>query len=158
VNEGKTFPFDLYNFTGDGWLLRFDYEIDGKKLLPFIQRLCAKYDDLYRDKILPLLETPPEVVGITIGMDRGRLIKIRMNNRNEYVGRPLNVACRLQSAIKDRDPRPANKMLMTKHLYNSIEDDVTPWKFQEAERTLRNIAGGRKLRCMKLLSIESRKN
>lgn len=157
VKEGKLFPFHLYNFTGDGWLLRFEYNIDGRKLLPFIQRLSAKYESLYRVKILPLLDIPSEVVGITLGMDRGRLIEIRMNNRDEYVGRPLNVACRLQSAIKDRDPKPANKMLMTKHLYNWIKDDVTSWKFSEAERTLRNIAGGKKLHCMKLLSIEAQK-
>ncbi|ABB30331.1 hypothetical protein GeomeDRAFT_3401 [Geobacter metallireducens RCH3] len=154
VEQGDNFPFRLYNFTGDGWILLFDHNIDGEKLLPFIRKLCTTFKHLYEQKIHPVLETPPEIIGLTIGMDRGRLIKIRLNHRDEYVGRPLNVACRLQSAIKDRDKNPANKMLMTKNLYNSIKQDTIQWRFTEVERTLRNIAGSRRVSCMKLMSIE----
>jgi len=148
--EGTQFPFELYNFTGDGWLILFDHDVDGAKLIPFLRRLCRTYGRLYREKIRPVLETQAELVGITMGMDRGRLIKIRMNERDEYVGRPLNVACRLQGAIKDRDSHPANKLLMTKHLFNTIKDDTRKWEFKEVNRTLRNIAGGRTVSCMKL--------
>lgn len=154
--EGERFPFELYNFTGDGWLLCFDHDVNGTKLLPFLRRLCKTYKQIYREKVLPVLETPLDMEGLTMGMDRGKLIKIRMNNRDEYVGRPINVACRLQGAIKDRDSRPANKLLMTKHLYGAIKDDVTAWRFTEVTRSLRNIAGGRKLHCIKLESIEPR--
>jgi len=154
IAQSVEFPFQLYNFTGDGWILLFNHDIDGGKLLPFIQELCNTFKSLYEQKIHPVLETPPEIVGLTIGMDRGRLIKIRMNHRDEYMGRPLNVACRLQSAIKDRDNNPANKMLMTKHLYNAIRQDTAEWRFTEVERTLRNIAGSKRISCMKLRSIE----
>jgi class 3 adenylate cyclase len=150
MREAEGFPFELYNFTGDGWLICFNYAVDGAKLLRFLRRMCRTYGQLYRQGILPLLESPPEVSGITMGMDRGRLIKIRMNNRDEYVGRPLNVACRLQGAIKDRDSRPGNKLLMTKHLYDVIREDVTAWKVSEVTRILRNIAGGQRIHCVKL--------
>ena len=157
IKEADEFPFKLYKFTGDGWILLFDYDLNGKRLLSFRQRLCITFDSLYRQKILPILETPPNVVGVTMGMDRGRLIKIQMNKQDEYVGRPLNVACRLQSAIKDIDSAPANKMLMTKPLYDSIKQDVISWKFYEVTRTLRNIAGGKELHCIKLANLEPRK-
>jgi len=131
-------------------LILFEHDIDGTRLFPFLRRLCSTYDDLYRKKIRPVLETQPGIVGITMGMDRGRLISIRMNNRNEYVGRPLNVACRLQGAIKDRDPRPANKLLMTKHLFDAIKRDVRQWRCKQVTRMLKNVAGGRKISCIKL--------
>jgi class 3 adenylate cyclase len=72
-----------------------------------------------------------------------------MNGRDEFVGRPINVACRLQSAIKDKDKRPGNKILISKHLYESIKADLKPKRFGEVRRKLRNIAGGMDISCMK---------
>ena len=97
-DKAASFPYRLYNFTGDGWILLFSQKVGGQKLMAFLEELCKTYASLYATKIRPVLETHPEVLGMTFGMDRGQLIKIHMNGRDEFVGRPINVACRLQSA------------------------------------------------------------
>jgi class 3 adenylate cyclase len=141
--------YRLYNFTGDGWILLFPGKVNGQRLIIFLEELCKRYADLYAKNIKPVLETNPEVIGVTFGMDRGQLIKIHMNGRDEFVGRPINVACRLQSAIKDKDKNPGNKILISKHLFESIKTDLKTNRFGEVKRKLRNIAGGRDISCMK---------
>jgi len=58
--------------------------------------------------------------------------------QREYVGRALNVACRLQAAIKDNDNSPAYKALVSKAAFNdyftSVPKRVKVWK---VKRTLR---------------------
>lgn len=86
-DRAKKFSFDLNNFTGDGWLLLFDNDASGKNVFEVLTNFCRRFEKRFNEKIRPILEAPPDVVGMTFGMDRGRLLKVRMNQRNEYVGR-----------------------------------------------------------------------
>lgn len=63
----------------------------------------------------------------------------------------LNVASRLQGAIKDKDKSPQGKVLMTRSMYASIPTGVKHnYKASEVERNLRNIAGGGNYKAVKL--------
>ena len=150
TKRSKSDDFDLYKFTGDGWILLFDFDFPGEDLVGFLEDFCEAFHSRLKDKILHILETPPDVIGLTFGMDRGTLVKILMNQRDEYVGRAINVACRLQGAIKDKDSAPQYKILMTNHLYDFLKHDFSDHRCVNAKRKLRNIAGDKVVRCKKI--------
>jgi len=149
--KSKEMNFTIYKFTGDGWLLLFDYNYSGDDLITFLQDFCKQFKMRYTKKIEDFLETPPDISGLTFGIDHGSLVQILMNNRMEYVGRAINVACRLQGAIKDRDKSPQYKALLTKPLYQSIRHLIPDIQHVEVRRKLRNIAGGEEVHCVKII-------
>ena len=79
-----------------------------------------------------------------------------MYGQREYVGRALNVACRLQGSIKDKDAAPAYKALVSNAAYNAYfksEKSVKVWKVR---RKLRNIRGGVDFHCAKIEFLNRR--
>jgi len=99
---------------------------------------------------MPNLQRIPKVVGLTFGVDKGKLIEIVMNDQTEYIGRALNVASRLQGAIKDKDKKPAYKVLFSRHTYEGLRINGQIYKTQNVKRSLRNIHGGREMKFVKL--------
>lgn len=148
--KAKVLGFDIYKFTGDGWLLLFPEDIKGQVFLNLLTDLSKYFKKKYSSLILPLLETKIATSGLTFGIEKGSLIKLRMMNRPEYIGRALNIACRLQGSIKDKDPHPEYKALFSRHVFRSLLGDLQQLKPKPATRTLRNIHGGKNFRCMKL--------
>ena len=152
MNEkSKSESFDLYKFTGDGWIILFDFDYSGEKLINFVENFCKAFKTRLKQKVLNILEAPPKITGLTFGMDRGTLAKIKMNRQREYVGRPINVACRLQSSIKDKDNFPQYKLMMPNHLYSYLKKDLSDHRCVVAKRKLRNIAGDKVIRCRKII-------
>jgi len=141
---------DIYNFIGDGWVLLFPSNTPGEHLIKTLTDLSCFFYHQMSEKIIPLLQSPPEVLGITFGAESGTIIRIRMLQNNEYIGRPLNVAARLQSAVKDNDSKPQYKLLISKHLYRSLGLDDSKHPAKPVVRHLRNLLGGRDYHCMKL--------
>lgn len=150
VNQSNEFDFDLYKFTGDGWILLFDYDCSGKGLFDFIEDLSELFDSKIMKLADDLLETPPDILGLTFGIDRGTLIRFVMAENTEYIGRAINVACRLQGAIKDKDKKPQYKVLMTKNVYRQIKTDIKNYKHQNVIRKLHNIAVDKIFNCVKV--------
>ena len=142
----------LYKFTGDGWLLLFPLsEVTGKGLMAFLVRLCKQHQRFRRDFVDKYLEATPESVGITLGIDVGTVQQVTFATGDiEFVGRPINVACRLQTAVKDKTPGPDYRCLMSRKIYNELMKDETDFQFGPAERTLRNISGGERYQCYKV--------
>jgi class 3 adenylate cyclase len=106
-----------------------------------------------RRLVKPYLSSMVSEIGLTFGIDEGTLIRFTMMERTEYVGRALNVASRLQSAIKDKDNHPAYKCLISKPAFTGLGLPRTEWskyKVTPVKRALRNIQGGGEFRCMKL--------
>ena len=155
ISKSEENYFYVYKFTGDGWILLFDFDCPGENLINFIQDLCKQFKMRYKRKVENFLETPPTYPGITFGIDRGSLVRFTMNNQREYVGRAINVACRLQGAIKDKDKSPQYKALITKPLYQTIRNSFGDLKQSNVRRTLRNIAGGKEVRCVKIDLLSS---
>lgn len=144
------YSFILYKFTGDGWILFFHPRTSADKLFRFLTELSLDFSRRFRSHIIPLLESPPKMTGITFGADSGNLIKMDFLRGTEYVGRPINIAYRLQNAIKDKDSYPAYKVLLSKHLFHSLTGERPDYKIVEVGRTLRNIRGGQDYRCIKV--------
>ena len=49
----KNVEFDPYKFTGDGWILLFPPDTDGKVLVKFLQDLFTFFRREFRRKVLP---------------------------------------------------------------------------------------------------------
>lgn len=150
--QSELYGFEIYKFVGDGWILLFEPDIRGPKLFEFTRLLCNRFSQNLYPKVEGLLETPPDLVGLTIGMDKGSLIKVKFQDKVEYIGRPLNIASRLQSAVKEKDSKPNNKCLISKPLYYSIKRSLegSAFHLKEVTRQLRNIADGKDYKCFKM--------
>jgi hypothetical protein len=140
--------FELYKFTGDGWILLFPAMTSGEALLEFMRGLCEMVNAELARHIIPNLSSVPPVLGATLGVEKGYLVKMTMNGREEYVGRALNIACRLQNAVKEKEPSPGYKALVSAHLYNeSLSQLNVPYKVESATCSLRNILSGSGFAC-----------
>ena len=142
--------FIPYKFIGDGWVLLFPANVSGRALVNCLARLSESFAIHFRHHVAPNLQRTPKVVGLTFGVDKGKLIKIVMNEQVEFIGRALNVASRLQGAIKDKDKKPSYKVLFSRHTYEGLNIDAKVYKIQGVKRSLRNIHGGREMKFVKL--------
>ena len=140
--ESESHRFDIYKFVGDGWILLFDPTFNTKILFDLLKRLCEKYEKLFIESIEPVLSIDIQNKGITFGLDKGTLVRIVMNGKVEYIGRPLNLAARLQSSIKDKDTNPGGKVMMSKNVFAGMREEIKLiYKVKTAKRELRNISG-----------------
>lgn len=149
--EKKELHFEIYKFIGDGWVLLFDPDCSAPTLFSFLKRLCKEYDALYKDKIAGVLASDVGNIGITFGLEKGTLMRVIMNSQTEYIGRPLNVAARLQGAIKDKGRKPQNKVLMSNNVYEDFKPALSDkFRIYNVTRKLRNISGGEDYHAKKL--------
>jgi len=145
-------PFEIYKFVGDGWILLFeDPSISGPTLLRLLMRLSLTYQHLFHHGICAVLGVSDHLTGLTFGIDSGRLVQIVMDGKDEYIGRALNVASRLQGAVKETDKDPSDKLLITKNAYSRLKLGRTKTsRGSLVECKLRNVAGGQKYQVRKL--------
>ena len=148
--QKRSVPFELYKFMGDGWLLLFPTSTDGARLLAFLEELCLFFAVAFRRTLLPHLSRKPAVVGISFGIETGGLVSIVMDGQQEYFGRAINVACRLQAALKDKGGSPAYSALISNRVYRQYFADATPHRVHKVTRKLRNIDGGADFECRRL--------
>jgi hypothetical protein len=142
--------FIPYKFTGDGWIVLFPVSrIDGTSLMRFLVRLSRQHNSLREKLIESHLESIPESVGLTFGVEMGQLRKVILGKEVEFIGRALNVACRLQSAVKDKGSEPDYRCLFSRNVFNSYLQSIDAFKFFDVDRVLRNISGGERYRCVK---------
>lgn len=146
-SEGKC---EVYKFIGDGWIVLFPYQVHGTVLIHFMEELTRLYAKKVKKHVVPHLQTTPAVMGLSFGVDRGRLVRLTMMNKTEYVGRPINIASRLQSAIKQKDDNPSGKVLISKPAFSGLGLSLGYCGAKVVHRTLRNIQGGKKYSCVKL--------
>lgn len=151
VSNAESSKYIVYKFTGDGWIVLFPAsEIDGTGLMRFLVRLSRQHNSLREKFIEKHLESMPSSIGLTFGVERGTLRKVIIGKEVEFVGRALNVACRLQEAVKDKGPKPDYRCLFSRKVFNSYLCEVEGFKFFDVERSLRNISGGERYRCVKV--------
>ena len=146
----KDIVFDPYKFTGDGWILLFPAKTDGKVLTKFLIDLCTFFRKEFNKQVLKHLDTPPST-GLTFGVEKGPLVSMVMYGQREYIGRALNIACRLQSAIKDKDSSPAYKALVSNRVFYEYFASATgKLTVYRVRRRLRTIRGGVDFYCKKI--------
>ena len=103
--------FDPYKFTGDGWILLFPKETDGELVFKFLRNLCRFFKRELQDRVLRHLASPPSITGLTFGLEKGPLRAMTMYGQKEYIGRALNVACRLQGRSRTTTSHPRTRRL-----------------------------------------------
>jgi class 3 adenylate cyclase len=150
--QSSAAAFTIYKFLGDGWILLFDpTSIKGADLMKFLHDLSSLYEALFNRNISPVLAAEYSV-GITFGIDCGSLSKIIMTNQEEYIGRALNVAARLQAAIKQKDGAPAGKLLISTNAFTALGlNSIPKYAGKTVTRTLANVAGGERYRVRKIV-------
>jgi class 3 adenylate cyclase len=149
--HSSTGVFTPYKFIGDGWVILCPSDVSGPALVNFLTRLSQVFSIKFRKRVVPLLQHKPEVTGLTFGVDKGPLVRIVMNEQEEYIGRPLNVASRLQGAIKDKDDNPAYKVLFTNHAFHDLQlNHHSRYEYKPVKRELRNIWNNQEITLVKL--------
>ena len=144
----KGLPLEPYKFTGDGWILLFPPDTKGPELLKFLLSLAA----FCRGQFATLsdeLDSPLNLAGITIGVDKGPLFHATIYGKDEYVGRAIVIACRLQGAVKDVDEAPAGKALVSREVFAEL-GPIGALAVSDAQPKLRNIGAGTPFHCKKL--------
>ena len=149
--QAKLLTFTIYKFTGDGWILLFPAsQVDGHVLIKFLALLSKNFRRLRRKLVEGHLGSLPATRGLTFGVDVGSLHKLVLGDREEFVGRALVLACRLQAAVSQKGKSPNYRVLFTRKVYNKYLKRLGDIMFFDVTRTLKNIHGGTKYRCKKL--------
>ncbi len=144
----KNSDYILYKFLGDGYIILVN---DDKKEI--VLELCKKIYYEINKNIKKLLEEDVNIeikrTGITIGVDYGELIKLSLNNKSEeYLGKAINIAVRLQSSLKEIEH--ANKLLVSKNVKNNILRNYKSDFFKATSRSLKNIESDKKFNCFEI--------
>ena len=126
--------------------------MNGKALINSMYSLCEMIDAELARHIIPSLSSMPAILGATLGVERGSLVRMMMNEREEFVGRALNVACRLQSAVKEKESLPGDEgslvRLATRRsclpacTTNDSDTLNMPYRVESTTSPLRNILRG----------------
>lgn len=116
--------FEVYKFVGDGWILLFGEGATKQIVFDTMHRLCGVYQAEYAG-IAEVLQHPPDTVGLTFGVDEGLLTELEMDGEQEFIGRAINVAARLQSATKQSGGGRRNKAFISKNAYGALKGDLS---------------------------------
>lgn len=117
LREGSRYEMEFCNFTGDGWILLFPIDIPTDAVCRFTQAISIYFSAEYRRHIVPQIGSHINPIGLTFGVDSGELVSLVMNRRKEYLGRAINVACRLQAYTK-AFKHPSYKALFSMNSFN----------------------------------------
>jgi len=142
--------FELYKFTGDGWVLLFEPKYSLARILTFLSDLSKIFEKDFYESVYQYLESPPDLIGLTFGMDSGALVSIEMMDREEWVGRAINLACRLQGAIEDIDILTGYSVMISNNLYQCMKSELDFFQPELVKRRLKNIIRGGEIQCYKL--------
>jgi class 3 adenylate cyclase len=135
----KDSTFHIYKFVGDGWILLFPPDFPPNELFSLLRRLCEKHSYLHENQLNPVLRRPIEPIGLTFGLEVGKLIGFKMNGRNEHVGRAINYACRFQSVIEPEGGPKEGKLLMSANAHDMMQAGIDS-KYR-VKRVLRTVQG-----------------
>ena len=153
-SNAKKYNYEIYQFTGDGWILVFSLEkLEGITLMNFLVKISQMHNKLRKAMIDIYLENFPESTGLTFGVEKGQLHKFQLGGELRYVGHALNVACKLQDAVKQKGPESSinYRGLISREVYNLLLKSpatINEYKFFDVTRSLRNI--NPKYRCLRV--------
>jgi hypothetical protein len=108
------------------------------------------YKKLYIEHVLPTIDIPPKIYGMTFGIDEGPLVQLIMLGNEEYIGRALNIACRLQGAINEIDIYSGYRVFLSHIAYNMLKKESDLFYPDPTERLLKNISHRSDFQCFRL--------
>lgn len=147
VDAQKFILFEPYKFMGDGWILLFMPDADGASLWEFVTDISAFYEARFKADLLPHLNTRPTTTGLTFGVDVGDVAPLMILQQPEYVGRPITIACRLQSEVRSVTKKPGHKALVSSAVFSKHLANVPTIRARTKRVSLHNIRGGRDFAC-----------
>jgi class 3 adenylate cyclase len=137
----------IYKFLGDGFILLFDPKYENE-LIEFCNLLCKTICKEIKILIDEYLNVSLERIGITAGVEKGELIKLDINNIEEYTGKAINIASRLQASLKE--PEHVNKLLISKSVKRAIVSFYSSSIFKATDRKLHNLFGEKRFYCFEV--------
>jgi class 3 adenylate cyclase len=138
--EGSRLAMCLYKFIGDGWVLLFPDNVPKKELCGLLCRLSEWYQAQFERSIRPLLLQEPSPIGLMFGIDAGELIRLELDEQDEYLGRAINVASRLQTQTKELRGGPSYKAIFSRNSFNSPAPPPRDLAVESTKVSLRNIS------------------
>lgn len=143
----------IYKFIGDGWIIILDQLLDLNFIRGYLSSLLKKYLKLFDDYVKPRLEIDIKNIGITAGVDIGEIFEIAINEKKEWIGRPINIASRLQGVVSIPKDNVINSFLISERSFNDLNGGSIEKKLvkKDKRRTLKNIADDDKFKCHKVL-------
>jgi class 3 adenylate cyclase len=139
VREGNLLHMELYNFTGDGWILLFPENTTTDSACQFMKVISQRFIARFQKYVSSFLTVRPDPFGLSFGIDVGSLICIPMNRKIEYLGRAINVACRLQSCTKEFDGGPSYKAVFSTDSFNRHNHPEPSVRAERKLVRLRNV-------------------
>jgi hypothetical protein len=155
LHEGGKLGLEPYKFIGDGWILLFPDTVSKDELCNFLRVLSTWFDEEFGKCISKFLTHEPSPIGLMFGIDSGELIRLEMNEQWEFLGRPINVASRLQGQTKELPGGPSYKALFSKNSFNSPPQPGGNIKVEPVTVALRNISHGEKYECLVFQAYEN---
>jgi hypothetical protein len=149
-SEARKLNFEIYQFTGDGWILLFPANnVEGRRIITFLVSLSKHFRSLRKKFVENTLRLVPQSRGLTFGLALGRLRTLQIGNRQEFLGRSLILACRLQAGVGQKG-RASYRVLVSRTAYNRYFTNVDGVKFFNVKRKIKNLRGGNRYKCKKL--------
>lgn len=142
--------FSLYKFMGDGWILLFHPDTPIVNVFSFLRDFGIWFQKQF-EAIRKIMHGDPSTIGLTFGIDKGTLLSFVMNNNDEYIGKAINVACRLQAATKAEDAIPQYKVMIQNHLVVDHLFQLSRFPSTEEHPVLKNVFGDNPINCYKFL-------
>jgi len=137
----------VHKFLGDGYIL-----IVNKHHSNVILPLCYRIYEIVINRVRNLIEEfsniEPKRTGITIGIDYGRLHQINIGGQEEFVGKSINTAARLQASLKEKEHE--NKLLISKVVKNAICGPYKSNLYKATSRQMRNLYGESRFYCYEI--------
>lgn len=147
---------EIYKFTGDGWIILFDPPYLEKQILKLLTGLNRHYESIYESNVFVQIDIPPRISGMTFGLDEGQLLKMKMLDQIEYIGRPLNIACRLQGVINDIDINGGYRAFLSHIAYHLLKQDADSYFPDPTARLLKNISDKPDFKCHRLIISDTK--
>jgi class 3 adenylate cyclase len=140
-------PMNIYKFTGDGFILAFDEIIPVEYILLCCIRLVEvmRYSFLHFKAYSYANINDPYIldrIGLTFGLSYGPIYSLNETFQgsmfeNEFFGKPINIACRLQAALKHK--HHSNICLMDSYCFSRITNNVFKTACIQTEKHLKGI-------------------
>jgi class 3 adenylate cyclase len=143
ASAGAFIDLEVYKFIGDGWILLFPGTTPTDSVCFFMQKVSRSFHRMFESSVRQLIGQQIKPIGLTFGIDSGELVSLIMDEKLEHLGRAINVASRLQSAVKELEVEGAGHLLY-KAMFsrNSYHRPHLPEPTSDVQRsvvTLRNI-------------------
>ena len=137
----------VYKFVGDGFILLYRPAFE-EDILAYCDKIKVYVNEKIDAIVAEYLDEAPARTGITIGIERGEIIRMHLLGSSEYMGEAINAASRLQSLLKL--PEHSNKVLVSETVKSAIEAQIGERACKPVEVVLHNLYDNQSVWCYEI--------